>query len=316
MDKPLIFISHSNKDKAYALILEEYIRGAFDNVETFVSSNPAAIQSRDDWEQKVLSRLDEATHFVLVLSQNALESNWVIFEVGYAWKSIGREKIHFLMTSGAEPPGPLRRSQGKSMTDVGELRTFFSALGEDLNREYDPNPYVLRNLADASYENIPRVIQNREFDAWKYHLMNSEWHKADLLSEERSTTAYTCQSDMSFQINHYVESFEHVTFGDWSKGFPDPTSFSCIVDLTYYGSTVTRLQFAHLDAFRNLVPVPKSKASKGESSSSARREYYDYYDTESLEFLVGKRICYFGSGIRNLQEFARQQGIRLLDGPS
>ena len=146
MDKPLIFISHASKDRDYVLILEEFIDFAFDDIETFVSSNPTAIDSREDWSQKVLSKLEESSLLILVLSQNALESNWVIFELGYSWKNLGHQKIHFLLFPGVEPPSPLSKNQGKLMTETDELKSFFHALSNDLGREYKPDIYDLGNL--------------------------------------------------------------------------------------------------------------------------------------------------------------------------
>ncbi len=310
MDKPLIFISHSSKDSDYALILEEYILSTFEDVETFVSSNPNAIPSGEDWVQKVLSQLDRSELLIIVLSNNALESNWVFFELGYTWKNLGAERIHYLLYPGVDPPSPLSQNQGKLMTEVRQLRSFFQAVANNLGREYQPDIYELRNLTDAAFQDIPRVVQNREFDAWKYHLRNSKWAEEELSSLNETKTASTCESDMTFQIVHYVEEYESATFGSWSKGFPDPASDECLVDLNVSGATVKRLRFAQLDGNKYLVPVPEFRVTSNEDGSPSPREYY--YDRNSLEFLVGKIIGYFDHGI-NLEEFARRQQIKIIE---
>ena len=309
MDKPLIFISHSSKDKHYALILEDYIGSAFEDVETFVSSNPNSIPSGEDWVQKVLSQLDRSELLIIVLSNNALESNWVFFELGYTWKNLGDERIHYLLYPGVDPPSPLSQNQGKLMTEVRQLRSFFQAVANDLGREYQPDIYELRNLTDAAFQDIPRVVQNREFDAWKYHLRNSNWAEEELTSLDETKTVSTCESDMNFQIVRYVESYDSATFGPWSKGFPDPASDECLVDLNVSGATVKRLRFAQLDGDKYLVPVPEIAVLPSEGESSASLEYY--YDRNSIEFLVGKIIGYFDHGI-NLEEFARRQQIKIV----
>lgn len=307
MDKPLIFISHSSKDKHYALILEEYILSTFEDVETFVSSNPEAIPSAENWEQKVLLKLDRTDLLIIVLSHNALESNWVMFELGYTWKNLCAKRIHFLLYPGVDPPSPLSQNQGKSMTEVSHLRSFFQAVANDLCRDYQPDDNELRKLTDAALQNIPRV---QYLDTWEYHLSNSNWAEEELTSLDETKTVSTCESDMTFQIVHYVEEYESATFGSWSKGFPDPTSHKCLVDLNVSGATVKRLQFAHLDGFRYLVPVPEIAVTPNEGESSGPLEYY--YDRNSIEFLVGKIIGYFDHGI-NLEEFARRQQIKIIE---
>lgn len=309
MEKPLIFISHSSKDKDYALVLEEHIHRALENVDTFVSSNPAAIDSGEDWVGKVLSQLDNSHLLVIVMTHNALESNWVIFELGFSWKKLDSEMIHFILYPGVEPPSPLSMYQGKSMTEVDQLQSFFQAVASDLNREYVPNMYELRNLAESAFEHIPRIVQNREFDAWKYHLRNSKWAEEELSLLDESKTASTCERDMTFQIVHYVEEFKRAKFGPWSEGFPDPTSYVCTVDLNIAGATVKRLWFAHLDGLRLLVPVPKLRTVQSDADSSYAREYF--YDENSLDFLVGKVIGRFESA-GGLEEFAFQRSILII----
>lgn len=306
MDRPLIFISHSSKDSDYALILEEYILSTFEDVETFVSSNTNAIPSGEDWVQKVLSQLDRSDLLIIVLSNNALESNWVFFESGYTWKNLGPKRIHFLLYPGVDPPSPLSQIQGKLMTEVSHLRSFFQAVANDLGREYQPDENELRKLTTSALKKISR---DRYLNAWESHLRNSNWVKEELSSLDESKTVYICESDMNFQIIHYVESFDGATFGKWSKVLPDSTSDKCIVDLNVSGATVKRLQFAHLDELRYLVPVPKITVRSNEGGSSGPLEYY--YNRNSIEFLVGKIIGYFDPEI-DLEEFARRQQIKIV----
>ncbi len=146
------------------------------------------------------------------------------------------------------------------------------------------------------------------FSDWEHHLRNSDWLEQELGFTENPTTAVTCKSNMMFQIVHYSGSDESTEFGAWSKGLPDPASFLCLVDLNFAGTTVMRFQFAYLDGMRYLVPIPKSRLRDGVEDASAI-EYY--YDSNSLEFLIGKVIAHTHiSG--SLEEFARRQGIKIL----
>ena len=145
------------------------------------------------------------------------------------------------------------------------------------------------------------------FDKWEYHLRNSDWHVVELISEEISNTTLTCMSDMRFQIVHYAESLESTTFGDWSKGLPDPACHSCFVDLRISGATIDRFEFAYLDGFRYLVPIP-NLVTPDMNVSPETNEYY--YDSNSIEFLVGEVIGRFNV-FGGLEEFTHRQGIAI-----
>ncbi len=147
------------------------------------------------------------------------------------------------------------------------------------------------------------------FSDWERHLRNSDWLTEELTFTENATTAVTCKSDMMFQIVHYSSSDESTEFGPWSKGLPDPACFLCLVDLNFAGATVMRFQFAHLDGMRYLVPIPKSRLRDGVEDVSNAVEYY--YESNSLEFLIGKVIGQFYIS-SSLEEFARRQGIKIL----
>jgi len=153
------------------------------------------------------------------------------------------------------------------------------------------------------------VDKAHRFSDWEYHLRNSEWLAEELAFTEDEITAVTCKSDMMFQIVHCSASYESTEFGSWSKGLPDPNCFLCLVDLNFAGATVMRLQFAHLDGMRYFVPIPKLRSTDDVEDVSGAVEYY--YDSNSLDFLIGKVIGEFYIS-DSLEGFAHRQGIKIL----
>lgn len=75
--KPILFISHSTLDKALALEVKQAFDQDFD---TFLDSE--AIEAGDNWRRAIESALLDCHAAVVLLSENAIASEWVQFETG------------------------------------------------------------------------------------------------------------------------------------------------------------------------------------------------------------------------------------------
>lgn len=148
-----------------------------------------------------------------------------------------------------------------------------------------------------------------QFSDWEHHLRNSEWLAQELHSEKGSISAFTCKSDMMFQIVHHDGSEVSRGFGSWTKGMPDRSAYKCFVDLNFAGATVLRFEFAQLDGGRYFVPIPRLRVREGVEEGPDAVEYY--YDSKSLDFLVGNVTGEFYRS-DSLEEFAYYQGIKIL----
>lgn len=85
MKKPVIFFSHSSKDKAaLAKIKELFVEKTGATVEVFLSSDGQSIPLGRNWVHRVEKGLVEAKFMVVFITPNSLESNWIYFEAGYA----------------------------------------------------------------------------------------------------------------------------------------------------------------------------------------------------------------------------------------
>jgi hypothetical protein len=74
-----VFISHAEKDGAYAALLEKALKTA--GVRVSESGN---IQPGDNWALKIGKALDEADALVVLLSPDSVASDWVRREIEFA----------------------------------------------------------------------------------------------------------------------------------------------------------------------------------------------------------------------------------------
>lgn len=82
-----IFISHQKQDSSAAKMIADYLIAAGVNVyfdeydNTLDLTNPASVVAG------IKDGLNHSTHLLVLLSQNALQSMWIPWEVGYAYDS-------------------------------------------------------------------------------------------------------------------------------------------------------------------------------------------------------------------------------------
>jgi len=85
-EKPIVFLSHSSKDKnrliALKGLLEDRFRGA---AQFFLSSDGESLPLGKNWVSEISDALAKAKLMFLFLSENSVNSRWVHFEAGYAY---------------------------------------------------------------------------------------------------------------------------------------------------------------------------------------------------------------------------------------
>lgn len=93
-----LFISYSRKDFDEVSALLETIRKEVPGLSVWFDIN--GIESGDDFEDKIISAIDDSSYLMFALSDNSLESEWTKAEVMYA-KNTGKKVIPVLL-KGAE----------------------------------------------------------------------------------------------------------------------------------------------------------------------------------------------------------------------
>ena len=86
MEKPIIFFSHSSRDKKYLIALKNKILHLTSNtIEIFQSSDGESIPFGNNWVHKIEYNLNTARLMFVFVSPNSLKSNWLYFESGYSY---------------------------------------------------------------------------------------------------------------------------------------------------------------------------------------------------------------------------------------
>ena len=89
-----LFISYSRKDLDEVSALLETIRKEVPGLSVWFDIN--GIESGDDFEDKIISAIDDSSYLMFALSDNSLESEWTKAEVMYA-KNTGKKVIPVLL---------------------------------------------------------------------------------------------------------------------------------------------------------------------------------------------------------------------------
>jgi len=85
-EKPIVFLSHSSKDKEQLALLKQELDGRFGNSVTFfLSSDGESIPFGANWVSEISDALANARLMFLFLSRNSVDSKWVHFEAGHSY---------------------------------------------------------------------------------------------------------------------------------------------------------------------------------------------------------------------------------------
>lgn len=169
--KPIVFFSHSSKDKDYLICLKNKIINKTSNtVDIFQSSDGESIPFGYNWVHKVEKNLDEAKLMFVFISPNSIRSSWLYFESGYSY-SKGIKVI------------PI----GINGIDIGKLA---------------PPINLLQGFNITSFEGLNNLIAiiNKEFSStFSEDFENDDYE--ELLSKSNNSQSY----------NHYYNFIDYIT---------------------------------------------------------------------------------------------------------
>lgn len=301
----LIFLSHSSQDAWFAQALEAEITSVFQpNVRVFAYSRPDAIPSGSLWMDKIITNLEQADAFVILITRPAENSVWVGFELGYYSKKSNRERIYALNHLTATIPSPLDTWQAKLVIDPRQLQDFFQSLSTDLHVNYSANPNV-EYLAELASQLSVRPPE-RSLANFARLLDTSSWDKIHV----EGCDTWICADDVLFQIvssneNTGSEPYEE----DWVEQFPSkPPARLYEVNLKVAGLTIEQFFFVTLDSARYFVPMPEIEWT----NNSGVRKFI--WRRSSLIFKVAKIVGIFNPfRYPTIEDFAVAAGIEIVD---
>jgi pSer/pThr/pTyr-binding forkhead associated (FHA) protein len=81
-----LFISHSSKDDDFGREIMKELTHALDPSSRIWYDSVGGLQPGDSWWTTIIERIQECTHFLVILSPAAMESHWVNDEMTMAWQ--------------------------------------------------------------------------------------------------------------------------------------------------------------------------------------------------------------------------------------
>lgn len=129
-----VFISHSHKDKEVAKSIAELISKAFNLTNDRIRCTSAAgfkFKGGTKTMETLRSEVERSKLLIVIISENAVKSHYVLFELGARW---GLQMSHlplFYNEEGASLlPGPLSNIIGLAMSDNSDMHQFITDVSE------------------------------------------------------------------------------------------------------------------------------------------------------------------------------------------
>ena len=147
MDKPIVFFSHSSRDReVLKLLKEKFSERVGGVVEIFLSSDGQSIPLGRNWVHRIEEALNESKLLVIFVTPNSVGSSWVLFEAGFAYaKGLRVVPVGFLGLEISELPAPLGLLQGFNITSVDGLDNLIALINETFQHQhrtrFEPKDY-------------------------------------------------------------------------------------------------------------------------------------------------------------------------------
>lgn len=141
MSKPIVFFSHSSRDKhTLACLKELVVEKAGGSIDIFLSSDGQSIPLGRNWVHRIQEALEEARLMLVFISPNALRSNWVFFESGFAYaKDIQVVPVGILGFDLGKLSPPLSLLQGFNITSADGLNNIIALLNKTFDHTHHEN---------------------------------------------------------------------------------------------------------------------------------------------------------------------------------
>lgn len=138
MEKPVIFFSHSSKDKKYLLALKNKLLNITSNtIDIFQSSDGESIPFGNNWVHKIEENLKSSRIMFVFISPNSIKSNWIYFESGFSYaKGVKVIPIGINGIDIGQLAPPINLLQGFNITSYEGLNNLTSILNKEFSSSY------------------------------------------------------------------------------------------------------------------------------------------------------------------------------------
>ncbi|MBE2226813.1 MAG: toll/interleukin-1 receptor domain-containing protein [Ignavibacteria bacterium] len=139
MTKPIIFFSHSSKDRDCLVKLKEFFVSKTSNtIDVFLSSDGQSIPLGKDWIHKIQDSLNNSKIMIIFLTPNSINSQWVYFESGYTYsRNIRVIPVGFLGIDLNHIKPPLSILQGFNINTEEGLNNLIGIINEEFSFNHE-----------------------------------------------------------------------------------------------------------------------------------------------------------------------------------
>ena len=150
MNKPIVFFSHSSKDKKFLARLKEMVvKKTGNSIDIFLSSDGESIPLGRNWVHTIQKALEESSLMFVFISPHSLRSNWLFFESGFAYsRDIKVVPVGILGVDLETLPPPLSLLQGFNVTSEESLGNIIALLNETFSHNHPTQ------FSDSEFEEL------------------------------------------------------------------------------------------------------------------------------------------------------------------
>lgn len=284
--KRKVFISHSSYDKPFVLKLKKdlelnYISTWLDQDEMFPG---------DSLQEKLDSALDESTHFVIILSPNSVNSEWVKYELKNALNQVEKSAIEKII--------PFKYRECKIPETLDKL-LYLDIAKETMYFRHEN----LETHGSKYYKELDRLIQAIN----KSTPVLSEAEKDDILGktgpiplvnpQENTVRMYlkvVGYNNVSKYINTYIDKsklegmdsaeikqFKPIVLPFRLKAFGTNLDFGTDI-IIKHKSNEEKVKFASFSSNNSRIAIPKSVRTKLEINLYDVLEVVLHYDSNQI----------------------------------
>lgn len=170
MDKPIVFFSHSSRDRqVLKLLKEKFSERVGGVVEIFLSSDGQSIPLGRNWVHRIEEALNESKLLVIFVTPNSVGSSWVLFEAGFAYaKGLRVVPVGFLGIEISKLPPPLGLLQGFNITSVDGLDNLIALINETFQHRHKAR------FEPKDYDELISLATNETQDSSAFSLLVEE----------------------------------------------------------------------------------------------------------------------------------------------
>jgi hypothetical protein len=189
--KSLVFISHDSKDadiaEAFGNLLSDVSAGMLKSFRSSDKTGSAGIAYGVEWYAALMSRLDDATDVVALLTKNSIERPWILYEAGVAKGKLDTNVLGIALgiplerVTATGPFGQFQNADGDEASLTGLVMQLIKR-----NRDAEPREEAIRAQVRVFLEKLKELLSKRGSGKETPPVVSEEQTTAKLFEEVKA----------------------------------------------------------------------------------------------------------------------------------